>query len=419
MYNFKIRLYDFLLFSLVSIFSILRVILFKERAPSVLVLLPFQKEGNLGDEAMLLSTLTFLKAKENIGKICILTRNYSFIENLKNEGISSFNIQNYAKYTSLSNGISLIKAAAGYSHFYCIGADVLDGFYTEKESLFLIKTTALLARMGLKTSIINFSFNLEPTYACAKALKRLPKSVRFVARDVLSKKRLEGLIDRKVLLGADIALLLEPSKDLSYLQQIDLWIKRQKECGRLVIGVNISFNSFQKIQGINKERIVTAYLMILNSLFSKLDNLSILFIPHDSRTGMNDLILAEGVYGNLPEKIKNYANVMKFPYGAADVKRICSSLDFVFSGRMHLAIACLSQGIPVMVVNYQDKAEGLYKYFDLVSLNVDPKSILAHEKIAEKIIDALSRKKIISEKINKNINNILTLAKNNFSNFPN
>lgn len=50
---------------------------------------------------------------------------------------------------------------------------------------------------------------------------------------------------------------------------------------------------------------------------------------------------------------------------------MCTSLDAVVTGRMHLAIACLGQSVPAACISYQDKVEGLYQLLGLEGLAID------------------------------------------------
>ena len=63
---------------------------------------------------------------------------------------------------SLVSKLRFLTSMCLYDHFVCIGADVLDGFYSEQASLGFYRTAQLMKKINLKAGIINFSFNRSP-----------------------------------------------------------------------------------------------------------------------------------------------------------------------------------------------------------------------------------------------------------------
>jgi polysaccharide pyruvyl transferase WcaK-like protein len=75
------------------------------------------------------------------------------------------------------------------------------------------------------------------------------------------------------------------------------------------------------------------------------------------------------------------------------LKAIAGLADGVLTGRMHLAIASLGMGVPVVALTYQGKFEGLFRHFDLPSwLLLSPAQTLRPgllEQTLERFIDEL------------------------------
>src|SRR5690606_31433485 len=68
---------------------------------------------------------------------------------------------------------------------------------------------------------------------------------------------------------------------------------------------------------------------------------------------------------SLPTKFQNQVLLAEGPFDAWDAKRVVSSVDLLITGRMHLAIAAMSQGVPAFGLAYKDKFEGLMQHFSL------------------------------------------------------
>ena len=264
-----------------------------------------------------------------------------------------------------------------------------------------------MAKLNIKVTILGSSFNEQIKSSCINSMKKIPRSVKLFVRDKLSAKRLKNYISRRIYLVSEVAFLLKPKK-FERTEKIINWINSKKEKGKLLLGVNINSVTFQ-----DNTRILKVYLNALKDVYSK--NISFLLIPHDFRGDENDLVMLKRLYSSLPNKIKNNCFLVE-ECCAQEIKFLCSHLDFAITGRMHFAIACLTNEVPVGCISYQDKFEGLFDYFNLKDLVITSEEAFIENKLMHLINYLTKERTNISEKIKKNLPRVLYLSHKNFKN---
>jgi len=90
----------------------------------------------------------------------------------------------------------------------------------------------------------------------------------------------------------------------------------------------------------------------------------------------------------------------------------------VITGRMHLAIAALGMGTPVICLTYQDKFDGLMEYFGSEHYLISPRSF--DPRIFQKLcIDLMSDIDEISSRVRMNLPRVMELAQSNFQQLVN
>jgi polysaccharide pyruvyl transferase WcaK-like protein len=414
----KDGLFFFILNMYAGALRIIRQFRFSHRKDSSVLLLPPAGEGSLGDEAMIAASIKLLNDR-GVKRIGLITYGCNYSWGWIESGIEIINLLNYLYWGSWKDKFLFITVISRYTHFYCLGADTLDGFYQENRSILKINLVALAAKAGAQASIVNFSFNEEPKPACVRALNNLPVNIRLCCRDPLTYKRLISYIQHPMILTSDIAFLLNPDYGSVKVANAVKWIQNQKEMKHKVIGVNVNMIPFLQLQNIKAEDIIKAYSDILEKLFNKEKRISYVFIPHDFRSnkeGVGDILLAKRIIEELPRFIKDCSIILPTPYSAAEVKAICKSLDFAFTGRLHLAIACLGQGIPVITVSYQGKAVGTYQHFGIEDLVVEPIMIMQTERMINYLLSVIEKRKSIQNNLEDKILDIKRLAELNFAN---
>lgn len=375
--------------------------------------LPPDAPGSLGDEAMLAAGMTYL-ANQGIKRVGII----NFKSNAHWENLAlvtnTVNMQSYFGSGSWKERFRFVQTVSQYDRFYSVGADVMDGFYSERRTLRSINLAALAAKTGADTTILGFSFNEHPTPASIQALADLPASVRLCCRDPISYERLTHHLPRPVDLVADVAFLLQPAKDSELATGVSSWVHQQQSAGRTVVGINANSLHMQSLPEFGFDDLIRLYADALAELFSKEQILSFLMIPHDFRGQDSDVSLAKAILEALPPEIKPYCMQVPTPCSAAEIKSICADLDLVFTGRMHLAIACLGQGVPAAGVTYQGKFEGLFNHFELQGMTIAPEKAFQPGALASFLVTLIARRKDVRQQIQSKLAKVQTLSSSNF-----
>ncbi|WP_422136919.1 MULTISPECIES: polysaccharide pyruvyl transferase family protein [unclassified Endozoicomonas] len=349
--------------------------------------------GSKGDEAMLIALVNKLKVQNPDIELAIAVEPGAFVSPLKKLDVKPIECWSYP--WSLKNIFAHVK---DYDASICIGADVMDGYYSDIKSLRLWLISDLMARHGKKTIIGGFSFNSLPaTFTKLFLTKFISDKIIVNLRDSCSLKRYDQIARFDAKLVADNAFMLAPtlSKEVS---DIKKWVEIQKNNKRMVVIFNIHPIL---VPDRSKEKLTS----MINSCAQTVDfiiseyNASVLFVAHDFRDkNTGDVFMLNEIYSKCKSD-KSYLSTVFNDIPASDLKGLASLADLVITGRMHLSIAALGSGVPILGITYQDKFEGLIKHFEL------PSYVLASP---EKIIDASFFKKFCEH----GIHNVDELKKN-------
>ncbi|WP_143437981.1 hypothetical protein [Hydrocoleum sp. CS-953] len=150
----------------------------------------------------------------------------------------------------------------------------------------------------------------------------------------------------------------------------------------------------KKLEGITANDLVQVLAETITILHEYNQQLSFIFLPHYRRkiNGFNDDILSKKVIESLPYEVVSSCFKIPFPCLAREIKAIVKNIDCVLIGRMHLGITCLGQGTPIACITYQGKFQGLYQYFNLEPLFIEPKKLFVPNQnelveLVNKLID--------------------------------
>lgn len=254
------------------------------------------------------------------------------------------------------------------SFMIALGADVLDGSYDARFSLRMLATVDLIARAGAETVITGFSVSRNPSRETGPAFDALSESIKVFARDPVSMRRLMKLTGRRIELSADIAFLLEQKSEQSLSRPAGdafRWISRQRKNERIVLAVNLhplllNEDVVALDQLINKIATSLKHLMLERSV-------SVLLVNHDFRDAASDSHCLEEMHRILGTEGHEAVYYLSEECDARDLKFLISQVDGVVSGRMHLSIAALGVGTPILALNYKGKSEGLLEHFKMPS----------------------------------------------------
>ena len=384
------------------------------RADSSALFLPPDAPGSVGDEAMLAAGMKHL-AEQGIKRIGIVA--YKAQERWDNLPLvtETIHMEGHFFYNSWRERFRFAQLVNNYDRFYCIGADVMDGYYAEVRTLCILKLVALAAKTRVKTTILGFSFNQQPTPSAVKALTELPPDVRICARDPFSYQRLTQYLTRPVNLVADVGFMLQPAVDSAIALQVSEWTRAQKNAGRLVLGVNANSIHQAKMTQLSMAEFIQLYANTLAELHSKFEQISFLLIPHDFRGKHSDAWLAQEIAAALPPEVQPHCLKVPTPCSAAEIKAICADLDLAITGRMHLAIACLGQGVPAAGITYQGKFEGLYNHFELSGMTLEPETaFLQPGALVGFLAELIARREQIRQQVQSQLPKVKALSLSNF-----
>lgn len=275
-----------------------------------------------------------------------------------------------------------------YDILVSIGADVLDGEYGMHLSFPKLQLAKEAIRRGLKTSVVSFSFRHNPR--CFETLKWIGESGLLCVRDKYSWENLRGIANRELV--ADAAFLLEPGElDEETLSWLD--------SGPRPVGINLVWHRTP----LSLDAWVTDCVTVLE----RCENKRFVLIVHDRRGHDHKSLTA------LQSRLRGELRFVQCPSGRF-AKALCGRLDWLLTSRMHLGIAALGMGTPVVCVKYypyKDKFNGLLAHFDLEDYCVPSSCILE----LGPIIDRVQRERdCLRMKIQQRIGAVRKLAMGNF-----
>lgn len=303
-------------------------------------------------------------------------------------------------------------AEGRYDAFYAIGADIIDGRFGPRIPALMVIAADLAARRGIRSTILGCSFGKSPDPELRPLFGRMDRRVRLCARDPVSLERIQAFAAIPVRLVADVAFLLSPGRiDLT----VGEWMAQQREAARFVVGVNVHPMLVRDPDTAWQERMASAMAEALSRLTSRA-NVSWLLIPHDYREPVGDVQALERIAELLRERGHVHCHLLSGHHSAADLKALVGSLHSVVTGRMHLAIASLGMGVPILAFAYHNKFEGLLQHFRLpADLLLAPDVFDDVDTLTAAIAGFIQRQPELSRAIRSRLDAVLDLAAVNFA----
>lgn len=256
-----------------------------------------------------------------------------------------------------------------------VGADVLDGVYSSASVMKRLQVLNMAHRLGRKTRIFGCSWSLTPSEQIIAELRRA-NWLKLHARDPISQSRMEGVLERPVTLAADLAFLLKPEIRAEGAKTGATWIADRRAEGMTIFGLNMSGHTMREAS----DHGVGAFSGLVGRWLDADPKRVVLIIPHDRRPGLvGDMEVLGKLHAALRDRFGERLHMLPETLDAWDVKALVGKIDFVMTGRMHLAIAAMGMGTPALCTVYQGKFEGLMAHFALTDLTVSPAEVLAEQ----------------------------------------
>ncbi|MEQ9639472.1 MAG: polysaccharide pyruvyl transferase family protein [Alphaproteobacteria bacterium] len=303
--------------------------------------------GSMGDEAMYAGLKQI--CSERFPGFKVRQCNFSDMKPLKSDDEGSTSLSFSLEDTS--SRIAFIQNLRRCRHLTVLGADVMDGFYSALLVERIVEVCNTAIRAGTSASILGFSFSSMPSDRAVEALRLLNKNVDCCCRDTLSLQRFEEAARRKARLVADLAFYCKGNVRSPTALEAATWVQRQRKRGFRVIGFNAN-PLIEKSLGVD---LLDRYVESVHTVLAENPALACVFLPHDVRGDISDVSLLSSISNRLPAELRQRVHLLQPEFDEADIKGLAAKLDLLVSGRMHLAIAGLSQGVPTLGLSYQGK----------------------------------------------------------------
>lgn len=320
---------------------------------------PYSLMGSRGDDAMVTVAVQQARRRNPDCRIGVVSVNAFGTEGTKSLGLDIENVW------SGSNFSTYLNALLRYDAVVVLGADVMDGhYYSAASALRFWMMADLAARAGKQSVVVGFSF--EHPAACLKwLLDKIDPRVRICVREAVSLDCFRKFCTAKAELTSDIAFLLEPDREGSLYAAAKAWADAQRVEGRVVCAINMRPMHYIDEKGQPRKIDVSDEVVQAIADIGADAAVSYLLIPHDFRAdSQSDIDSLTVINRGLSEKGSEIF-FLENETTAVELKAIVSLADILLTGRMHLGIAAISQGVPVISISFQEKFKGFYQLFSL------------------------------------------------------
>lgn len=318
---------------------------------------PDAPQGSMGDMAMLSGVMQGYRDRDaNTDFTIIGTRDHSISVPLIGK------VPVIAAWRGRAGTVAFQQALKDHDAILGLGADVLDGKYGAALVCRFASYLNYAAAHGVTAGIVGFSFNATPRRPACYALSRLSSDVRINVRDQFSLQRFSAATSTYATLCADAAFIMKPSTSLP--SAVENSTAQWRIAGLTPVAVNLSAHALSTLIPRHTEAEIVAIIARHLAQSAMVHRLAYLLLPHDTKPQSGDIRLLKALEYEL--KTLGMSNVEYVMLNnPAEVKAAVKLVDFVITGRMHLAIASLGTGTPILSITYQDKFEGLYKHFGI------------------------------------------------------
>lgn len=295
---------------------------------------------------------------------------------------------------------------------FVMGADIVDGKYGAALVQRIVDYCNHSVQLGIPATMLGFSFNRNPRDPAVHALLRLHLKVTVNIRDQPSLDRFTRIVGVPARLCADSAFLMSPASDPD--PEAEAWIAAMRATARSPVGVNLNAHALEPaLAQIGSDALIN-HIADQLKLAGEANQLAFMLIPHDLKPQSADIAMLAALEKQLLRK--GFPHVRYSRFSRSDIiKRVVSMLDFVITGRIHLAIAALGSGTPILTITYQDKFEGLYQHFGLpLKHTLSPLQCLGDE-ILSRINNLCTDRRDLNDRIRTNLPQVERLASRNLT----
>lgn len=293
---------------------------------------------------------------------------------------------------------SLVKSAEA---LIAPGADTVDGGHTHG-SLARLSLLRLGTLEGIPTILQGFSWKADAPHTVQKVVAELARrGAQISPRDPVSNRRLHANGVSPTTQVADLAFCYPKREDLPS------DVLRRLEALAASDAPIVLLNTSGLIN--RKHDLMADYGAVIEKLHER--GARIVFTPHVDRAWDDDFAMARKVHAAFG---KDDDFVIEHLLSPAQVRSLATYATLVVTGRMHLAILSLSQTTPVICLATHGKVEGLFEFFDLPDLVVEPREGCG-AKLVERVSHALDEEVAIREQLAAKLPNVIEKSRQNFA----
>lgn len=372
---------------------------------------PWTLRGSKGDEAVMRTVAARLRQESPDLEIVIFSATPAASEAARQLGYRPIETWKHF-WDPLAVSVQLREEAP--DALVILGADVMDGYYSYLVSLQLLQLADIASRQGVRTTILGFSFNESPDPRLKSAFERVTTRLTMNLRDPISLERFQKFCKAPARLVADPAFFLQPDRSQTPVAEIIAWMAARQAAGDQVLVYNYHPMLFQGCPPDKVQPMISATIQALQELLTKRP-LSVVLLSHDYRDADGDDVCLQPVHealvGVFGERLLYPRNKM----ASGELKAVAAASDGVVAGRMHLAIASLGSGVPVLGLVYQSKFQGLFAHFQLPEdLLVEPEDSLDAKFLEQRLGSFLDRIVPLTQDIRSRLPGVLEMSRLNF-----
>lgn len=166
----------------------------------------------------------------------------------------------------------------------------------------------------------------------------------------------------------------------------------------LQIGVTVidrtAQNSLFEQQEAYEQAIETLLINLINELGA---HINIFVQCYGPSPDQDDRIVAHRLYKRM-QQYKNEITLRDSFHGVLEIREAYHSMDCLIGTRMHTAIFALGGGVPIVLIAYQPKAQGVMEFFGLKDYCCDIDGVTCNQ-LYQLVCDALKNRDEISQRI--------------------
>lgn len=263
----------------------------------------------------------------------------------------------------------LISTAKSFS---VVGADLMDGGYQNRVSAISWTLATFAAKNRIDTRVLGFSWRDGASESIVDFARQAGEAgVQLYVRDAHSHERLKQQGVPGLRLAADM-VFSDDTKDAP--AAAELLESLEIDSGSPVLLLNTSGLISRKIDLEND------YLQIIRACVDI--GFQVVLVPHVDGVDGGDFTVARRVRDRAREEWGFSVRLVEDLLSPRVIRTFAESATFIVTGRMHLAVLGLSQGVPAIVLATQGKVSGLMEAAGLPEYCVEP-TPGNHEKITE------------------------------------